>query len=91
MARQVSADLALGEVARVAHLNPYHFARLFRAATGASPHQYIIGRRIERARLLLTTTGWPLAFIAQEVGFASGSHLALHFRRRFGVSPTAYR
>jgi AraC family transcriptional regulator len=87
----LAEDLALDAVARVAHLSPYHFARLFKVATGAAPHQYIIGRRVERARLLLATTGWPLSFIAQEVGFASGSHLAFHFRRRLGVSPTAYR
>jgi AraC family transcriptional regulator len=84
-------DLALAAVAEAASYSPYHFARLFKASTGCSPHQYIIRRRVERARLLLATTDRPLAFIAREVGFASGSHLALHFRRLLGVPPADYR
>jgi AraC family transcriptional regulator len=84
-------DLSLAAVARAASFSPYHFARLFKTSTGFSPHQYVIRRRVERVRRLLTTTDWSLAFIAQEVGFASGSHLARHFRRLLGASPSDYR
>ncbi len=84
-------DLSLAAVARAGNYSPYHFARLFKATTGTSPHGYIIRRRVERARLLLDTTDWPLAYIAQEVGFASGSHLARHFRRILGLAPSDYR
>jgi len=84
-------ELALADVAGAAHLSPYHFSRLFKASTGVSPHRYIIRRRVARARVLLATTTWPLSFIAREVGFASGSHLTLHFKRFFGVTPTEYR
>jgi AraC family transcriptional regulator len=87
----LAEDLALADVARAAHLSPYHFSRLFKVSTGVSPHQYIIRRRVERARVLLATTAWPLSFIAREVGFASGSHLALHVKRLLGASPTTYR
>jgi len=87
----LAEDLSLAAVAGAANLSPYHFARLFKASTGFSPHQYVIRRRVERARLLLATTDRPLAFIAQEVGFASGSHLARHFRRLLGVPPSDYR
>ena len=87
----LAEDLSLAAVARAASFSPYHFARLFKASTGSSPHQYVIRRRVERARRLLATTDWSLAFIAQEVGFASGSHLARHFRRLLGVSPSDYR
>ena len=87
----LAEDLSLAAVARAASLSPYHFARLFKASTGSSPHQYVIRRRVERARRLLTTTDWSLTFIAQEAGFASGSHLARHFRRLLGVSPSDYR
>jgi AraC family transcriptional regulator len=84
-------DLSLAALAGAANYSPYHFARLFKASTGTAPHGYIIRRRVERARLLLASTNWPLAHIAQEVGFASGSHLARHFRRLLGVAPSNYR
>ncbi|HZO32745.1 MAG TPA: AraC family transcriptional regulator [Chloroflexota bacterium] len=84
-------DLSLTALAGSVGLSPYHFARLFRASTGLSPHQYVIRRRVERARLLLATTDRSLASIAQDVGFASGSHLATHVRRLLGVSPSRLR
>jgi len=87
----LAQDLTLASVAPAAHFSPYHFARLFKASTGLSPHQYIVRRRVERARVMLLTTDRPLAVIAREVGFASGSHLAHQFRRLVGVSPRAYR
>jgi AraC family transcriptional regulator len=87
----LAEDLSLSELAAVAYLSPYHFARLFKASTGFAPHQYVIGRRIERAKLLLSTTNWSLAAIAHAVGFAHESHLALHFKRLTGLLPSSYR
>jgi len=87
----LARDLSLAEVASAAGYSPYHFARLFKASTGSSPHQYVIRRRVERARLLLATTDWPLAAVARHVGFASASHLALHVRRLTGASPGELR
>ena len=87
----LAEDLSLSALAAVAYLSPYHFARLFKASTGFAPHQYVIGRRIERAKLLLSTTNWSLATIAHAVGFAHESHLALHFKRLTGLLPSASR
>ena len=87
----LAEDLSLSELAAVAYLSSYHFARLFKASTGFAPHQYVIGRRIERAKLLLSTTNWSLAAIAHAVGFAHESHLALHFKRLTGLLPNSYR
>jgi AraC family transcriptional regulator len=87
----LAGDLSLVALARAAGYSPYHFARLFKASTSTSPHQYVVRRRVERARELLATTGWSVAFIAQEVGFASASHLARHIRHHFGVPPAALR
>jgi AraC family transcriptional regulator len=84
-------DVSLGATAGAIGLSRYHFARQFRASTGLSPHQYVIRRRVERARDLLTTTDRSLASIAHEVGFASGSHLATHVRRLLGVPPSRLR
>ena len=87
----LAEDLSLSAIAAVAYLSPYHFARLFKASTGFAPHQYVIQRRIERAKLLLSTTNWSLTTIAHTVGFAHESHLALHFRRLTGLLPSSYR
>jgi AraC family transcriptional regulator len=53
--------------------------------------EYVIQRRVERAKLLLSTTNWSLTAIAHTVGFAHESHLALHFKRLTGVTPRYYR
>ena len=79
------------EIAGVAHVSPYHFARSFKAATGLSPHQYVIQRRVERAKTLLTGGDLSIAEVAGAVGFANQSHLAFHLRRLLGVSPKALR
>jgi AraC family transcriptional regulator len=87
----LAEDLSLSDIAAVVHLSPYHFARLFKASIGIPPHQYVIRRRVERAKLLLSTTNWSLTTIAHTVGFANESHLALHFKRLTGHSPKNVR
>lgn len=87
----LAEDLSLSDIAAVASLSPYHFAHLFKKSTGLSPHQYVIHRRVERAKLLLASTNWPLTYIAHNVGFANESHLAKHFKRLTGLSPKHYR
>lgn len=87
----LSRKLTLAEIAGVTNLSPYHFARSFKAATGLSPYQYVIRRRVERAKTLLTKTDLAIAGVAEAVGFANQSHLAFHVRRLLGVSPKALR
>lgn len=83
--------LTLAEIAGVAHMSPDHFARLFRAATGLSPHQYVIQQRVQRAKGLLSDTDLAVAEVAMVVGFSNSSHLAHHVRRLLGVPPSALR
>ena len=83
--------LTLTEIAGAAHLSPYHLARSFKAATGLSPHQYVIHRRVERAKNLLVGTDLSIVDVAGAVGFANQSHLSSHVRRLLGVSPKALR
>jgi AraC family transcriptional regulator len=82
----LDGDLSLARLAALAGLSPYHFARRFRAATGTTPHQYVIRRRVERARLLLLE-GCEIAQAAARVGFSGQSHLHHHVRRLLGVTP----
>jgi AraC family transcriptional regulator len=88
----LTGDLRLAVIARIAGLDRYTFGRAFKAATGSSPHQYVLERRLERAaELLATRRELPIAEIAYSAGFSSQSHLTTAFRRRFGVTPKAYR
>lgn len=78
--------LPVGRLAAIAGLSPYHFIRRFRAATGATPHQYVIRRRVERARALIAD-GRGIAEAAARAGFSGQSHLHPHVRRVLGVTP----
>jgi len=80
--------LTLARMAEAAHLSAYHFARRFKAATGLAPHQYVIARRIERAKLLLDREPeLSLAEIAGRIGFSDQSQFSRHFKRLVGVTP----
>jgi AraC family transcriptional regulator len=72
-------------------MSPFRFARAFKKATGQSPRQYVIHRRIERAKALLRAGDQDLAQIAQRVGFSTQSHFTDVFRRLCGTTPARYR
>ena len=79
-------------MAAVVGLNAYHFARQFKAATGLPPHQYVILRRVERARQLLQAgTDLSLAEVAAGAGFSDQSQFSRHFKRLLGVTPGQFR
>jgi AraC family transcriptional regulator len=84
-------DLTLAEMAGAVHMSPYHFSRLFKKSTGLTPHRYVIERRVQRAKELLSNTALPIAEIALLCGFANQSHLNRHFKRLLGVNPKALR
>jgi AraC family transcriptional regulator len=82
----------LEQLAAVARLSPYHFARQFKAATGLPPHQYVILRRVEQARQLLQAgTDLSLAEVALRAGFSDQSQFSRHFKRLVGVTPGQFR
>jgi AraC family transcriptional regulator len=91
MNEHVHQDVALDELAALAGLTAKHFARAFRQSTGVPPHRWLIERRIERAKTLLTTADLDLAEIALACGFADQSHFTAVFRRGTGVTPGAFR
>lgn len=83
----VDGRLALAELAAVAGVSASHLKALFKRSTGLPVHQYVIRRRVERARLLLLERGATIADVAAQTGFASQSHLARWMRRVAGVTP----
>ena len=87
----LSMDIGLSEMAGVANLSRYHFSRQFKRSTGLSPHQYVIQRRVKRAKELLSGTDLSVGDVASAVGFTHQSHLAHHVRRHYGVAPSSLR
>jgi AraC-like DNA-binding protein len=68
-----------------------HFAAQFRAATGVRPHDYVLERRIDRARTLLREEDMPLVEVALSVGFQTQAHFTTVFRRLVGEAPGRWR
>lgn len=83
---RLDGDLSVASLAAVAGLSPHHFLRRFRASTGTTPRQYVIRRRVERARRLMAE-GCDIAQAAARAGFSGQSHLHHHVRRLLGVTP----
>jgi AraC family transcriptional regulator len=83
----LDGDLSLLQIAESINISPSYFASLFKRATGISLHQYVIKQRVERAKLLLTTTDLEIASVAFQVGFSSQSHLNQHCKRLTGMTP----
>ena len=87
----LGTDLRIGDLAGLAGMSRFHFARVFRASVGTTPHSYVLERRLERARKLLKTTAVAVRDIAVATGFADQSHLTRLIKRRFGVTPGVLR
>ena len=84
-------NLSLDAMAAEVEMSPLYLARAFKTAVGQSPHQYVLARRIERAKELLRTTEMSIVDVALSVGFSSQSHLSHWMIRQAGISPAAYR
>jgi len=87
----LSEDPSLDALAAVAGLSAFHFARMFKDSTGKSPHQYVLHRRVERAKERLHGTRTSLSALSAELGFSHQSHFTNVFRRLVGATPGAYR
>jgi transcriptional regulator GlxA family with amidase domain len=72
-------------------MSPRSFARRFKAATGTTPHAWLLGQRLNRAEELLETGNLPVEEVARRVGFGSAASLREQFVRRRGVPPRDYR
>jgi AraC family transcriptional regulator len=88
---ELATRLTVARLAASLDLSAGLFSRAFKGAVGKPPHDYIIDRRIARARALLRSPRLDLAAIAQEVGFNSHAHMTSAFRNRLGVTPTDIR
>jgi AraC family transcriptional regulator len=88
----LDAGPTLEQMAAIARLSPNYLAWLFQRATGLPPHQYVIARRVERAKQLLQTgTDFSLAEVAASAGFSDQSQFSRHFKRLVSVTPGQFR
>ncbi len=87
----LAEEITLSDLAAVARLSRFHFARAFRAETGVTPHGHVTQRRVERAKLLMLDQGLSLSEIALACGFAHQAHFTTAFRPVVGTTPGRWR
>ncbi|MBX9731303.1 MAG: AraC family transcriptional regulator [Sphingomonas sp.] len=84
-------DVRLSNLAAIAGLSTFHFARVFRQETGVTPYNYVRARRIERSQALLIEGKLGISELALACGFASQSHFTAAFSKAVGTSPGRFR
>ena len=84
-------ELRLAEIAAVAGLSAFHFARAFKAATGVPPYRYVLEERLSTAYRLLEATSLSIGEIACLTGFQTVTGFGAAFRQRWGTSPSQFR
>jgi AraC family transcriptional regulator len=91
MEASLDRPISIAQIAAAAWFSPHHFLRLFKQVFGETPHQYLIRRRLDRAKRLLTQTEMPITDICFAVGFESLGSFSWLFRQRVGQSPEQFR
>ena len=88
---KIEDDLTLCEMAQAVELSTAYFSRMFRKSTGETPHQFLLRRRLERAKKMLRSADGRVLDVAVACGFKSQQHFAQVFRHVCRVTPTEYR
>jgi AraC-like DNA-binding protein len=89
--RNLSHPISLASLAETAHLNPTYFSDCFLKAMGMRPVEWLTRKRVERAQLLLLTSGMGIKGIAAECGFRDVTYFHKVFKRQTGLTPAEYR
>jgi AraC family transcriptional regulator len=87
----LSESLHLSALAQINDMSESHFSRSFKKSTSIAPHQYVLNRRVEKAKHLLQQSQLSILEIALECGFAHPGHLSRHFKRIVGTTPRQFR
>jgi AraC family transcriptional regulator len=87
----LGSKLVMTDLSGLVSLSKGHFSRAFKRSLGLSPMAYVRSRRVERAKVMMTSTREQLTEIAMACGFADQAHLNRSFRRLVGVSPGVWR
>jgi AraC family transcriptional regulator len=88
---RLADSIRVRELASAVHMSPYHFARMFKQATGQPPHLYITSQRMDQAKHLLGSSDLSLVEVAASVGYQTQAHFTGVFHRHVGLTPRAFR
>jgi AraC family transcriptional regulator len=89
--QNLAREVRLYELANVAGMSLNYFCEQFREATGLTAHQYVLRRRIERAKQFLRNRDFTVAMVTAATGFTDQSHFTKVFRRLVGTTPVQFR
>ncbi|WP_394911108.1 helix-turn-helix domain-containing protein [uncultured Robinsoniella sp.] len=84
-------ELSVANIAADLYITPNYFSRLFKKVCGEGCNEYIVRKRIEKAKFLLETSNMKTGKIAMLVGYRDTNYFSLAFKKHAGVSPTKYR
>ena len=87
----IEEPIPVKALAKLVSLSPSHFCRAFKDSYGASPHAYILRRRVARAQELMLASREPISQIALACGFSGSAHFANRFRQIVGEPPNVWR
>jgi AraC family transcriptional regulator len=91
MEENYNDNITLEDIASVAMMNSQHFLRMFKQVYHITPHQYLIDRKLKKAKQLLEDTGLTINDICHSIGFESVFSFSILFKDRFGLAPSHFR
>lgn len=89
--KNISEKLEISDLAKITRWKESHFIRIFKKYVGMTPYQYILSRKIEKAKTLISETSIPIVEISYELGFLSHSNFCIAFKKYSGKTPEEYR
>jgi AraC family transcriptional regulator len=91
MSERLDQEVCLQELAALINLSRFHFCTAFRLATGQTPREWLIARRLESACKLLAQPAMSITKVGLAVGYATPSAFAASFHKRMGMTPSQFR
>ena len=86
-----NSNIKIDDICNQINISPYHFIRMFKAKTGTTPHEYLLGIRVNKAEEMLKKGIYSIEEVARLCGYIDASHFSSYFKRVLGVTPSAYK